>query len=122
MTLGYNIKGTGVSISDEVRAYIDKRLAHVSKLLADDSAALGTIELQYQTTEDRPRYRAEFTISATARMFRAEAFGDSLHEAIDIAVNELTNEVSRTKQKRLRFARRSAAAFKDFVRGLRDRF
>lgn len=122
MTLGYNIKGTGLAVSDELRSYVEKRLAHVSKMLSDDSTVLDTIEIEYQTSESRPHYRAEFTIASAARTYRAEAFGASLHEAIDIATGELTNEITRGKQKRLRLVRRSASAFKDFVRGLRDRF
>ena len=120
--LNYNIKGTGLSVSDEIRGYVEKRLARIEKMLGDDKTAHIDIELQFQTTENRQRYRAELTLSSHSELYRAEAFGDSLHEAIDLAEGELSQELRHSKSRDQRFVRRNAARFKDFIRGFRNKF
>lgn len=119
MALNYNIKGTGVTVSDEIRSYVEKRLAHATKFMQGDSTEHVDIELHHQTTEDRQKYRAELTLSLDGDVYRAESFGDTLHEAIDIASNELAKELSRTTKKRQRMVRRGASKFKDFIKGFR---
>jgi|GEM_PF-1050788 len=122
MALNYNVKGTGLPISDEIRTYIEKRLAHVEKIVGADSTAHIDVELQHQTSEDRPRYRAEFTFTSGSDLYRSSSFGESLHEAIDLAEGDLTRELSRNKQRNMRFVRQGAQRFKDFIRGFRSRF
>ncbi len=117
--MNYNIKGTGLSVSDEIRSYLEKRLTYVEKFLKGDSTALVDVELERQTSEDRQHYRAELTLTYSGASRRAEAIGDTLHEAIDIAVGELASELQRTKGKRMRLIRRGASKIKDFVRGFR---
>lgn len=118
----YNVKGTGLSVSDEIRTYIEKQLAHLDKFIGDDPTAHADVELQHQITEDRPRFRTELTLSCGSKLYRAEAFGDTLREAIDLAQAQVRSELGRTKEKRLNMVRRGALRFKDFVRGFRSRF
>ena len=117
MKLNYNIKGTGLAVSDEIRTYVEKRFAHVDTFVGRDSSANLDVELQGQTSEDTQRYRAEYTLSASGYVFRAEAQGDSLNEAIDLADAELSREVSRAKERKEHSERRGASRFKDFIRG-----
>ena len=117
----YNIKGTGIDITPELRAYVEKKLEQTTKFLADDPTAIADIELEYAAGENGKKYRAEFSLAATKEMHRAEARGDGLHEAVDICIEELTQELRRTKEKRETLVRRGAAAIKDFVRGFRRR-
>ena len=117
--LNYNVKGTGLQVSDEIRTYIEKRLPQAEKLLHGDSTAHVDVELEYQTSEDRKKYRAEFTLSCGGEVYRADETGDTLHEAIDLAVEELKQSLGRTKEKQVDTVRRSASKFKDFIRGFR---
>lgn len=120
--MNYNVKGTGVQLTDEIRTYVEKRLGHADKFLKHDSTAHVDVELQYQTSEDGKKYRAEFTLSSEGNVYRAEAMGDTLHEAIDLGAADLTSELSRMKAKSRDRVRRGAGKFKDFIRGFRDRF
>src|SRR4051812_15887769 len=104
--LNYNVKGTGLNISDEIRTYIEKRFAHAEKFLKDDSTAHVDVELEFQTTEDRQKYRAELTLSSEDQVYRAEALGDSLHESIDIATGELNTELNKNRKKQISRVRR----------------
>ncbi len=120
--MNYNVKGTGLQITDEIRTYVEKRLGHADKFLQHDTTAHTDVELAHQTSEGRQKYRSEFTLASEGNVFRAEAMGDTLHEAIDLATAELTTEVLKTKKKNLRRMRHSAVKFKEFIRGFTDRF
>ena len=116
--MNYNVKGTGLQITDEIRDYVEKRFVHADKLLQDDPTAHADVELEFKTSEEDKKYRAEFTLTACKQSFRAEAKGDTLHESIDVATADLTQEVTREKKKSLDIERRGSAQIKDDVRGL----
>jgi ribosomal subunit interface protein len=117
--MNYNIKGTGLSVTQELRDYVEKKLAQEEKFLGRDSTAHLDIELQFAEGERGKKYRAEFTLGAHGELYRAQARGDSMHEAIDIAINDLTRSLTQAKKKRIRVLRHSAARVKDFLRGFR---
>ena len=117
--MNYNVKGTGLQITDEIRDYVEKRLGRADKFLEDDSTAHTDVELEFKTSEESKKYRAEFTLTACKQSFRAEAKGDTLHEAIDLATADLTQEVTREKKKNQDLFRRGASKIKDVIRGFR---
>lgn len=119
--MNYNIKGTGLEITDEIRNYVEKCLSHAEKFLMRDSAARSDIECEYTEIGHGPKYRAEFNLSSSHGLHRAEAHGNTLHEALDIASAELTKEVRQTKKRRLDTFRKGAARAKDYLRGWTNR-
>ncbi len=120
--MNYNIKGTELAITGELRSYVEKKLAQTDKFLSHDSSAHTDVELEYASMRDGSKYRAEFTATAAGALYRKDAWGDTMHEAIDIAIAGLVQELRQHKKRRLHFVRRSALAAKDMLRGLRDRF
>ncbi len=118
MALNYNIKGTGVDISDELRTYVEKKLSASDKFVHTD-AAHADVELEHAANKEGKKYRAEFTLALGSDVHRAEAHGDALHEAIDIAAGELARDLSQTKKKRQHVFRRSAMRVKEYIRGFR---
>ncbi len=119
--LNYNIKGTGVEISEELRGYVEKRLSHIDKFLQGDSAAHIDVELEHHMHREGEPNRAEFTVTTSSGMHRVERYGSTLHAAIDLASGELTHELGRNKKKRLHLVRRGAQKVKDYVRGWRTK-
>ncbi len=119
--MNYNIKGTNVAITDEIRSYLEKRLTHADKFLQHDPSAHADIEVSYHVTEGK-QYRAEFTLASLGKVYRTEARGTTLHEAIDLATDELADELRRIKKKNLSDIRHGAGRFKQFIRNLTDRF
>jgi ribosomal subunit interface protein len=120
--MNHNLKGTEVSITPELRAYVARKLAQADKFLQDDSTAHADVELQYSPMRDGGKYRAEFTLRASGALFRAGEWGSNLHEAIDLSIEELVKELRRSKKKQLYFLRRGALRVKEYLRGFRDRF
>lgn len=120
--MNYNIKGTGIQVTPELRDYVEKRLAaHVDKFLSRDSTAHADVELKFEQVRDGGRYGAEFTVSAGDALYRAQEWGSTMHEAIDLAVSRLTGELARNKKKRLHVLRHSAVKVKEYLRGWRNK-
>ena len=118
--MNYNIKGTALDISPEVREYIEGKLAHIDKFFVGDSGARADVEVEHLLGEQNKKYRAEFGVVSGAGSFRAEARGEALHEAVDLAIAELIKEIDRTHKRGLKLFRRGAARMKDVMRGFRS--
>ena len=119
--MNYNIKGTNLEITDEIRSYVEKCLSHAEKFLARDSAARADVECEYTEVGHGPKFRAEFNLTASHGTHRAEARGETLHEALDIASAEIAREIRQQKKKRLHVLRKGAARAKDYLRGWTDK-
>ena len=120
-SMHYNIKGTGLEVSAELREYAEKRLTATDKFLRDDPTAHAAVELERQPLRDGKHYRAEFTLSARGATYRAEEWGDTMHEAIDLAMGELLGELRQTKKKKLRLFRHAGSRVKEYLRGWRNK-
>ena len=118
--MNYNIKGTGVMLSDEIRSYIEKRFVHIDTLLAKDSTAHVDVEVVYAMSESGEKFRAEFNLQSKGTLLRAEAHGATLHEAIDRASSELTHEVTRSKKKQASVRKQGATQLKNSVQELTE--
>jgi len=112
----YNLKGTGVDLTVEVRGYIEKKLNGLDELIHDE-AARTDVELAYLESEEKT-YRAELMLH-DGFVLRSVARGESLHEAFDKALRELFNELTRAKDKKRSLVRRGATRAKEFMRGWR---
>lgn len=120
----YNIQGTGVAITPENRAYVEKKLGSLDKFVKDLGAARVDVELKFKPLWDGQKYYAEFMLHEPGLPgpLRAEARGEGMHEAIDIASAELFRGLTQAKKKRLQIFRRSAVKVKEYLRGWRDKF
>jgi putative sigma-54 modulation protein len=116
----YNIKGTHVDITDDLRSYVERKLAQADRVAEVDTTAHADVELQYLEDGRSGKYRAEFTVSIKGEVYRAEAWGATLHEALDTAGGELTSELSRDKKKKLNVLRRTSVRVKEYLRGWRS--
>ena len=119
--MNYNIKGTGVEVSDELRSYVERRLAHADKFVLGDPTAHANVELEYSAPRDGGKYCAEFNVALGGELYRAVEWGTTLHEAIDLAGGEFVKELSRDKKKRLQMFRRTAVKVKEYLRGWRTK-
>jgi putative sigma-54 modulation protein len=118
--MNYNIKGTHIDISDELRTYVERKLGAAEKFVGGDTTAHVDVELAYLEDGRSGKYKAEFTLSVGAQVYRAEAWGTAMHEAIDLAAGELASELSRDKKKKLNILRRTSVRVKEYLRGWRS--
>lgn len=116
--MNYNIKGTALAVTDELRAYVERQLAHADKLTRD-TAAHADVELVFDEMRDGPKFKAEFTVLCRGKVYRASDWAGTLHEAIDLASGQLTGELRKAKSKRLHMLRSGATRVKEYLRGWR---
>jgi ribosomal subunit interface protein len=115
----HNLKGTNLTLTEEIRSYIDKKLGSLDKFIQHKSSARADVELEYRPTEEKT-YRAELMLH-DRDIIRAEARGATLHEAIDKAAQELFTELTRRNKKKIRTFRHNAARVKEYLRGWRNK-
>ena len=119
--MNYNLQGSGIELSQEIREYLDKKLGHAEKLLQGDATYTFDITLTYDAGTVPERYEAAFKLLSNKKTIYARADGSALHEAIDLAVEEFNRELAKLKKKGQRSMREHTARIKDFLRGFRRR-
>lgn len=117
--IAYNLKGSGsLVLTDEVRGYLDQKLDRVEKLINENDTAV-KLDVELGTVSNARTgnmFRAELNFSFSGGFIRAEETCDTLHAAIDAAVDELVHELKKKVGKQRDLMRRGASKVKDFFR------
>lgn len=119
-----NIKTTGdVVLREELRDFVSEKLERVVKLIdPNDGSARVDVELASIPGGRSASFRAEFNISFKGGLVRAEAKKETLHTAIDAALEDARREVRRDKTRHRDLVRRGAKQVKDLFRGFKNPF
>ena len=115
-----NFKATNLTVTNETRAYLDKKLQSLEKLLDfDDEAVIVDVELGRTTRHHQSGdvFFAEINIHRGKESFRAVADRPDLMSAIDGMRDSIARELSARKEKRLSLLRRSGQMAKAVLRG-----
>ena len=115
-----NFKATNLTVTNETRAYLDKKLQSLEKLLDfDDEAVIVDVELGRTTRHHQSGdvFFAEINIHRGKESFRAVADRPDLMSAIDGMRDSMARELSAGKEKRLSLLRRSGQMAKAVLRG-----
>jgi putative sigma-54 modulation protein len=110
----YNLKGTGVSVTDELHNYIEKKLSALERVAPRDSSRVDIV-VAYLESEEK-QYWTEMNLHDSGVPLHAEARAASLFGAIDAAAGELTEELNKAKSKRKDEARHDALKGKEILR------
>jgi ribosomal subunit interface protein len=115
------IKTNDFTMSEEVGAYLDERLAHVEKLLGD-TAALARCEVEIGRDAGKPRHGehiwfAEITVIRPGEeTLRATNRAESINGAIDDVRDEMSRQIKSEKQIHRRFMKKSGELAKRLLR------
>ena len=115
-----NIKTTGITLTEDISTYINKRLEKVEKLLDNDPAAQCDIELA-RTSEHHQKgliFRADIHIVGAGKNCYSSSQKSDLLSAIDDIRDEILRELKAGKGKRISVIRRSGARVKDMLKGM----
>ena len=118
--LNIKIKTTGISLTDSISKYAEKRLANVSKILGGDPSFICDLELGKTSAHHQKGdiFRDEIHIVGKGKDLYASAEDKDLYTAIDVMRDEILRELKASKGKRLSFIRRGGARVKSMVKGL----
>ena len=115
-----NIKATDITLSDDIRDYLDKRLQSLGKIIdLEDEAVLVAVELGRTTRHHHtgPIFRAEINIYRGKESFRASAEQEDLNTAIDVMRDEIARELTSSKGRHTSLIRRGGLFAKNLMRG-----
>ncbi len=97
----------GVELTDVSRAYIEKRLGRLEKLVAE------TALFEIEVTEDKKGlYRVEIMINVEGELYRAEETAESIEGGTDLVVDELERQLTQEKDRLTTLERRGARSIK----------
>ena len=111
--MNYNIKGTDVVVTDELRTYVEKKLATLDKLAGRDSARVDVV-VAYLESEEK-QYWAEMNLHDAGEPLHAESRAATLYGAVDATASELAKELTEAKTRRKTQARHDAVKGKEML-------
>ena len=112
------VKTTNFARTAALLDLLEKRLGTLAKFLPDGETLLKCdAELEKMTGQQSGRiFRAEFNVQVGGELFRAEATGEKMEDAIERAKNELKKELQRRRGKRRGVFLRGAGRLKGMLR------
>ncbi len=114
-----NIRATGLSITEPVRAYAEEKLGSVLKF-ADSKSGPVTLDVELERTTSHHQkgeiFRAEVSVHIAGDLLRAEATDANLYAAIDLVREEIIRELKNKKGKRESLFRRGHRLLKGLIR------
>lgn len=113
-----NIKSTGFTLTPAIKDYLTDKTRQLEKLLGDPESALLSAELSRLTAHHHNGdvYRAEINLRYRDGLVRAEKEAADLYAAIDLVKDELTEELTRKKDRSTSLFRRGARLAKRLLR------
>jgi ribosomal subunit interface protein len=115
--ISYKITADTITISDAVRAYIEKRFAGFERFMDDKVSHEISATISQTTARHRDdSIKVEVSFKIHQRDFLATGTGVDVHSAIDMAKEELMREVTHSNAKRRTLFHRGARKIKDLMR------
>ncbi len=115
-----NIKATGTTLTSSLRAYVEKKLSPLGKLVKGDvDRAMVQVEIGRTTKHHKKGevYRAEINVRIGKTKLRAELVDQDIYAAIDGAKDEILREVKSLKSKTAAKQKAGGRGIKDLLKG-----
>lgn len=119
MAIPLSIKATGMELSEAIRSYVETKIAMLEKYCdLNDTSIRATVEVGRTTRHHHTGdvFRAEIQLHCAGKNFRAEAETSDLYAAIDEMKDEMTRELTASKDKQRSAIRRGGAVLKNMIR------
>ncbi|MEI8337610.1 MAG: ribosome-associated translation inhibitor RaiA [bacterium] len=114
------ITTSGIELTEKIGEYLDKRISSISKFIPEEEVAQMNIKIGKTTNhhQNGDIFRAELDLYHNKAYFRAEAETGDLLSSIDIAKDELIDEISKAKNKHMRLFRKGHQKIKSIIKRL----
>src|SRR3989344_3322819 len=115
-----NLKATNMSLNEDIRSYLEKRLSNLGKLIdMDDPAVLIDVELGRSTKHHQSGdiFFAEINIHRGKETFRSVSHRPDIQSAIDNMRDDIAGELSSRKGKEISLSRRGGQLAKALLKG-----
>ncbi|MEI8103336.1 MAG: ribosome-associated translation inhibitor RaiA [Candidatus Moraniibacteriota bacterium] len=105
--MNMNFLAKGMELTSVSRAYIEKRLGRLEKLVSE--TALFEIEVDQ---DKKGLYRVEVMIDVEGKLYRADEVSESVEGSADLVVDELERQLTHEKDRLTTLERRGARSIK----------
>jgi len=119
LSMDLRIKTSDYDMPREVADYLDDKIDSIQKLLASDAdTARCEVELgrAHGNAQQGDIWRAEIIVHREGQRYVASATGESVNAAIDIAKDEILQQLRKQKGRSFALAKRMGARIKRFAR------
>lgn len=106
------IKTTSPEVTEDVRTLLESKFMTISRLVPETALLSCEIERSVAVERTGNTYRAEGNLLVDGKLYRAEAAGATLEEAVDKVRDDLAREYKRAQGRRRELVRRGGAALK----------
>ncbi|QQR82740.1 ribosome-associated translation inhibitor RaiA [Candidatus Campbellbacteria bacterium] len=115
--LTISLKATSMELTPAIRLYAEEKISSVEKFIDPLKEARAEIELGKTTHHHNGGaiFRCEINFHMEGELLRSVSQKEDLYAAIDIAKDELLDEVRKQKNKKTRGSRRGARMFKSLL-------
>ena len=117
--LKINIKARDLELIPELRTHIEDKIAGVQKVMSESKSheILTDVEVSKKTHHKKGDvFRAEINMSLEGKLFRAKSTEFDIKVAVDDAVQELTRQVRKSKEKRIDLFRQGGKKIKRLLK------
>ncbi|MCI0597660.1 ribosome-associated translation inhibitor RaiA [Candidatus Parcubacteria bacterium] len=118
--MNIQFKETGFDVLPELRELATQKIEGLAKYFRGrEEVAYAKVELGRAVGGQQTGriWRAEINLDVKGATYRAESLHDTLENAVDEAVNELSRELRATKKKDENLFRKGGRMAKEFLRG-----
>jgi putative sigma-54 modulation protein len=115
----HNTKTLEINLTPAINDYLEKKIAHLDKFLSGkDEAAMCYIDLGKTTQHHKNGdfFKTELTVHIGGKSFRASAIESDLYASIDIATEEMAEELKSFKDKKTTLLKRGGQKIKGFIK------
>lgn len=114
------VKATGITLTDNINKYIDKRIGSLDKLIdSKDESVMCNVEVGKISDHHKSGdiFRSEINLHIAGKDFRAVSEEETLFAAIDETKNQMQKELRRHKERRRDLMKKGGAMMKNAMRG-----
>ncbi|MCR4274492.1 MAG: ribosome-associated translation inhibitor RaiA [Candidatus Campbellbacteria bacterium] len=115
--LNISLKATGMELTSAIRSYAQEKVVSVGKFIDPSKEAYAEVEMGMTTRHHSGGsiFRCEINLRVEGELIRVVSDKEDLYAAIDVAKDELLDEVRKRKNKKTRDSRRGARMFKSLL-------
>ena len=118
----HNIKTLDIFLTPAISDYIEKKIAHLDKFVSPELQEEVMCYSEIGKTGNHHKkgdiFVCELTVHIGGKVFRAKTEEEDLYAAIDVAVDEMTEELKSFKDKRKGMIKKTGAKIKSLLKGL----
>ncbi len=119
-----NIKATAIELTPAIYAYVTDRVESCKKFLnkGDQEAIKFNVEIGKTTRHHKEGdlFRAEINLNFNGQVLRVVKTEEDLYAAIDVAKDEMVEQITNFNKKRNTLFKRGGRALKGMLRGIRN--